>query len=292
MRNDSMSPSRIRSATTAVCTRSPRYFGKHDSPADRADLVPGPADPLQAARDARRRLDLDHEVDRAHVDAELEAARRDHRRQAAGLEVLLDEGALLLGHRAVVGPREDRGGAAGGPRLTAMAAAGAAPVSSASPVCALDPDLVEPGGEPLGEATRVGEHDRRAVRRDEVDDALLHVRPDRRALRVAGSGAVDLARRRAHLGHVVDRDDHLEVERLGASGCTTVTGRAPPRNDATSSTGRTVADRPMRCAGWGSRASSRSRERARWAPRFVPATRVHLVDDHGLTPRATRAPPR
>ena len=55
-----------------------------------ADLVAGPADPLQAAGDARRRLDLDDEVDRAHVDAELEAARRDERRQAAGLELLLD----------------------------------------------------------------------------------------------------------------------------------------------------------------------------------------------------------
>ena len=55
-------------------------------------------------------------------------------------------------------------------------------------------------------------------------------------------------------------------------GLTTVTGDAPPRNAATPSTGRTVADSPTRCAGRGSKASRRSRLTARWAPRFVPAT--------------------
>ncbi len=37
--------------------------------------------------------------------------------------------------------------------------------------------------------------------------------------------------------------------RLGLGGCTTVTVRLPPRNVATSSAGRTVADRPTRWAG-------------------------------------------
>ena len=62
--------------------------------------------------------------------------------------------------------------------------------------------------------------------------------------------------------------------RLGLGGCTTVTGRVPPRNVATSSTGRTVADRPTRWAGAASprSASRRSSERARWAPRLLPAT--------------------
>ena len=55
-------------------------------------------------------------------------------------------------------------------------------------------------------------------------------------------------------------------------GCTTVTGRPPARNRATSSTGRTVADSPTRWAGRSSRASSRSRLSARCAPRLVPAT--------------------
>ena len=62
--------------------------------------------------------------------------------------------------------------------------------------------------------------------------------------------------------------------RLGLGGCTTVTARVPPRNVATSSTGRTVAERPTRWAAASTprRASSRSRESARWAPRLLPAT--------------------
>ena len=58
---------------------------------------------------------------------------------------------------------------------------------------------------------------------------------------------------------------------------TMLTGRAiagrrpPPRNRATSSSGRWVADRPMRCGGVAVSSSSRSRDRARWAPRLVGA---------------------
>jgi hypothetical protein len=44
---------------------------------------------------------------------------------------------------------------------------------------------------------------------------------------------------------------------------------APPRNRATSSSGRCVADSPMRCSGRPARCSSRSRDNARCAPRLV-----------------------
>ncbi len=57
-----------------------------------------------------------------------------------------------------------------------------------------------------------------------------------------------------------------------ARGATISTGAEPPRKRATSSIGRTVADRPMRCAGFSKRASRRSRLTARWAPRLVAAT--------------------
>ncbi len=58
---------------------------------------------------------------------------------------------------------------------------------------------------------------------------------------------------------------------------TIVTGRGPvgvwpPRNRAISSSGRWVADRPIRCAGCGVIASSRSSESARCAPRLVAAS--------------------
>ncbi len=71
--------------------------------------------------------------------------------------------------------------------------------------------LIEPPREPLGQAARVHEDDGRPVLEDQVDDALLDVRPDR-ALR-AGSrrGAVELGRR-AEFAHVVDGHDHPQVE--------------------------------------------------------------------------------
>ena len=64
----------------------------------------------------------------------------------------------------------------------------------------------------------------------------------------------------------------LRSKVFAAGGCTIVTGWAPPRKRATSSGGRTVAERPMRWAGCASRASSRSRVSARCEPRFEPAT--------------------
>ena len=84
---------------------------EHDALRDLAHLVAGAADALQPARDRRRRLHLHDEVDRAHVDAELEARRRHHAAQPAGLEVGLDERPLLLADGAVVGAGEHRLGA-------------------------------------------------------------------------------------------------------------------------------------------------------------------------------------
>ena len=84
-------------------------LGEDDAAGDVADVVPGPADPLQPAGHRRRRLDLDHQVHRAHVDAELQAGRGHHGGQPARLEGLLDLGPLLPRHRAVVGPGHFRG---------------------------------------------------------------------------------------------------------------------------------------------------------------------------------------
>ena len=164
--------------------------GEHDAVRRRTDLVPGPPDPLQRARHRRRRPHLHHEVDRAHVDAELERAGGDHRRQRPGLELGLDAGPLLAAHRAVVGAREDgaaavradsrrRTGRARRPRRSVARSARPAPGRSRR-------DLVDPRGEPLSAAPRVGEHDRRAVRGDQVDHALLDVGPDRRPRRWPG----------------------------------------------------------------------------------------------------------
>ena len=154
--------------------------------------MPRAADPLQATRDRGWALDLDHEIDRPHVDAQLETAGGDEGRQPAGLELLLDLEPLLPGDAAVVGPDQLLAG-----------------------------ELVEPLGEPLRQPAAVGEHDRAPVLADQRQDPRVDRRPDAgpclAADRRAGRPLVrrqDLAQAR----HVLDRDDDLEVERLAGAG--------------------------------------------------------------------------
>src|SRR5918995_5778671 len=104
-------------------------------------------DPLQAARDRLRRLHLNHEVDRAHVDAELERRRCNQTWDAPGLQLLLDDQALLARKRAVVRARD----------LLVWVAV--VPVGVR--------ELVQPECQTLGETPVVHEDDRRAVLADE-----------------------------------------------------------------------------------------------------------------------------
>ncbi len=69
-------------------------------------LVSGAADPLQPARHRRRGLDLHHEIDGAHVDAEFQRGRAGQAAQASGLERVLDLDALLARQRAVMRTHE------------------------------------------------------------------------------------------------------------------------------------------------------------------------------------------
>ena len=82
-------------------------------------------------------------------------------------------------------------------------------------------ELVEPLREPFAQPPAVREDDRAAVAPDELEDPRVDGRPDavatlRRRRRAAGLVVErqDLADRR----HVVDRDDHLEIERLARAG--------------------------------------------------------------------------
>ena len=251
----SMAPSCIRAVTTAHSSRSPRNFGKITPLARRADLVAGPADPLQPAGDAGRALDLDDEIDRAHVDPELEAGRGDERGQPAGLQLLLDLDALLAGDRAVVGADELLAG-----------------------------QLVEALGEALGEPPAVAEDDRAAVAPDELEDPRVDRRPDAGPHVAAGPTPGRRAAPRA-AGLAEARTCPRPARRPGArAACARPRRRSsprgpvptPPRKRAIVSSGRWVADSPMRCGGGASRLasherSSRSRDSARCAPRLEPA---------------------
>ena len=110
----------------------------------------GAADALQPARDRLRALDLDHEVDGAHVDPELEARRRDEAGNLPRLQELLDLDPLLAGERPVVRSRDLF-------------------------LC----ELVQPQREPFGEAAVVDEDDRRAMLAHELEQGRIDRRPDR-----------------------------------------------------------------------------------------------------------------
>ena len=127
-------------------------LGEDPTPRDRVQVVPRSPHTLQPARDGLRALDLDHEVDGAHVDAELERGGGDETRDLPRFQELLDDDPLLARQRAVVGARD-----------------------------LLLRELVQPEREPLREPAVVHEDDRRAVLPDELDDRGIDRRPDRAA---------------------------------------------------------------------------------------------------------------
>ena len=279
-----------------------------DAGADAANLVARAPDALHAAGHRRRRLDLDHQIDRAHVDAQLQRGGRHQRAQPARLEGVLDLQPLRPRDGTVMRPHQRLAG-----------------------------QLVERRGQTLGQAAAVDEEQRRAVRANQLEQARVDAGPDRRAHRpLRGRAARDLNRLR-DLRHVLDRHFHAQLERLGrprvddgdgtpgrrgrgrgelgvdvglgfvdsrelASGAWRLLASAdsrtiasgltlssrlrafapsrlslsssprrctPPRNRATSSSGRCVADRPMRCSGRLVICSRRSSDSARCAPRLV-----------------------
>ena len=163
-------------------------LGEDDAAAHLVHLVPGPTDPLQPAGDRRRRLHLDHQVDRAHVDAQLQRGGRHQRGQAALLERLLDRDALLAGDRPVVGPHEILAG-----------------------------QLVEALGQPLREAAAVDEDERAAVALDQLQDPGVDRRPDADPPLAGGDRSARLLverKRLAEAAHVLDRHDDLQVQPL------------------------------------------------------------------------------
>jgi hypothetical protein len=261
-------------------------FREHHAVADRADLVARAADPLQTRGDRRWRLDLHDEVDRTHVDAELEAARRDDTGQVAALERLLRQRTLLTADAAMVGAGELRRRAFRGAGLGHQRR-GRGVARERFPRLPLVGDLVEAVGQPFGEPARVGEHDRGAVLLDEVDDPLLDGGPD--ALADVTGGCRTLAGVGHHLTelrHVLDRDDDVDVDGLGRGGLDDGDGRRPaarPREEQRDLVdgphGRGQAD-ALR-ASVEQRVEPLQRQREVRAP-LGPGDGVHLVDDDGL----------
>ena len=124
-------------------------FRKDDALADGAHVMTAPSDSLQPAGDRRRRFDLHDEVDRAHVDAELEGRGRNECRQPPFLERLLDLEALGMGNRSVVRARQH-----------------------------LARQLVQRARQPLGQPAVVDEDQRGAAAPNELEQPGMNGGPD------------------------------------------------------------------------------------------------------------------
>ncbi len=138
--------------------------------------------------------------------------------------------------------------------------------------------LAEMQRHPLDQAARVDEHQRRLVLAGQGRDPIVELRP----LFVRGHGA------QLVLGHL---DAQIEVAALADVDHRRRSGRVPPTSsrDATSS-GRTVADRPMRWSLPGlTSCSSRSSERRQVRAALVGRHGVNFVDDH--RPHVAQRPP-
>ena len=157
--------------------------------------------------------------------------------------------------------------------------------------------LVEPLGEALGEAAAVDEDDRAACAPDELEDARVDRRPDAvrgrrgrgRAARLLSSGRTSPSAAMSSTGTTTWSSSGLRAP--ASTIATSRPGPTPPRNPAIASSGRWVADRPIRWSGGRSAAREGARaargESARWAPRLVPAIAWTSSTMTCSTPRST-----
>ncbi len=292
IRSSSISPPCIRRATTAACDQVALVLREDHAPGHVADVVPGPAGALQAAGHRGRRLDLDDQVDRAHVDAELQAGRGHHGGQPAGLQRLLDLGPLLPGDRAVVGPGHLGRRAAGGPGL--------------GHELGRPGELAEPGRRRPAAPVRRAPRPARSAGRRAARPAAASWRT-RSWTGAARSGRAPVPRRAA-------RSSGAAPARPGFPAGPPSPGRSCPRpaprsggraasagrggdgdrpgaaeEPATASAGRTVADRPMRCAGRAAGLQRRPAARATApdARRASPASACTSSTMTVSTPRST-----
>ncbi len=156
-----------------------------DAFAHRVDLVAAAADALEPAGHRGRRLDLDHEINRAHVNAQLERRSGDERSQLTGFQQVLDLDALRAREGSMMGPHQRFAG-----------------------------QLVQRARETFGEPAAVDEDQRGPVRTNQLQQPRVDRRPD------GGARVADRRRTARDIvgscqpGHVLDRDLDPEVERL------------------------------------------------------------------------------
>ena len=136
---------------------------------------------------------------------------------------------------------------------------------------------------------------RSASRRELANTIVDRCCSIRSRIRSSTCGQIDVRRSAAGRRAAAPRRSSSPSSVMSSTGTTTLsstasapaaarrsTSRAPPRNRATSSTGRTVADSPMRWAGCGEQLVEPLERQREVGAALGPGDGVHLVDDHGL----------
>ncbi len=192
-------------------------LGEEAPAADLADAVTGASDALQPAGDGLGRLDLQDEVDGAHVDAELQRAGGHETGQLAGLQELLDVRALLARERAVMGAGDLARSGKGRIRIVGRIRS----VGGDLGILARG-ELVQAQRDALGRAAVVDEDDRGGVFAHAAQQLGVDRGPDRATCGLApGYGLERIGSRAcdgivgAGFGHRLDRDFDAEIEQGG-----------------------------------------------------------------------------
>ncbi len=178
----SICPASMRSVTTAVCSTSLRCLGK--SAARLTSPTWWPARPMRCRPEAALGGDSTW-ITRSTAPMSMPSSRllvATTHRSTPDFNSSSTWARCSFGHRAVVRLGEDRGDAGRRARLRHHRRGnGRVGHVDALP---FGVDLVQSTRQALGQATRVGEHDRRASLEDTVDDRFFDVRPDRPAISV------------------------------------------------------------------------------------------------------------
>ena len=150
-----------------------------------ANLMTGPSNPLHPARHGRRGFDLHDQIDGAHVDSELERGGRHQAAELTGFQRVLDCDPLRARQRSVVRPDERFAG-----------------------------QLVQRAGKPLGDAAAVDEDQRGSMRADQLEQARVDCRPDRRTHRALRRRTARELHRAGQPRHVLHWNLDTEVQCL------------------------------------------------------------------------------
>jgi hypothetical protein len=164
-------------------------LGEDHAAGGSADAVPGAADALHPRSDRRRGLDLNHQVDGTHVDAELHRRGGDDCRQVAAFQPIFDFDALRPRDRTMVGLGDFLFG-----------------------------QLVDRRRQPLRQAAAVDEDHRRAMFSNQFHQPRVDRGPDRRKRRPSGGGPDLNLQRLAQPRHVFGRRLDAKVEPLRLAG--------------------------------------------------------------------------